>query len=90
MEKLLSASYSIFYSEIAKETKETQDYVDYMFIAILNWLVRQENISDYKLSKLDNREQATEFLGEFSIVNYLQIKTKLRTSSNLVFLILFY
>ena len=80
----------IQYILFRKETKETQDYVDYMFIAIFNWLVRQENISDYKLSKLDKREQATEFLGEFSIVNYLQIKTKLRTSSNLVFLILFY
>ena len=60
------------YSEIAKKTKETQDYVDYMFIAIFNWLVRQENISEYRLSKLDKREPATEFLGEFSIVNYAQ------------------
>ena len=54
------------------KTKETQDYVDYMFIAILNWLVRQENISEYRLSKLDKREPATEFLWEFSIVNYAQ------------------
>ena len=60
------------YSEIAKKTKETQDYVDYMFIAIFNWLVQQENISEYKLSKLDKCEAATEFLGEFSIVNYAQ------------------
>ena len=44
------------YSEIAKETKETQYYVDYMFIAILNRLVRQETISDYKFSKLDKRK----------------------------------
>ena len=59
------------YSEIvAKETKETQDYVYYMFIAIFNWLVRQENLLEYRLSKLEKREPATEFLGEFSIVNY--------------------
>ena len=46
--------------------------VDYMFIAILNWLVRQENISEYRLNKLDKREPATEFLGEFNTVNYAQ------------------
>ena len=40
-----------------------------MCIAILNWLVRQENISEYRLSKLDKLEPETEFLGEFSIVN---------------------
>ena len=58
--------YLCVYSEIAKETKETQDYVDYMFIAILNWLVRQENISEYRLSKLDKREPRQNFLGNLA------------------------